>query len=215
MSEINNKSNTDEEINVSDGILDNETVAGETESSYENNQKPHRLRSIIIEIAIYAALLFVCIYIVPTYVVQRTIVDGNSMENTLFDEENLIVNKLAYRFGEPDRFDIIVFYPYGKDVPEEYYVKRIIGLPGEKIQIIGEDIYVNDEILEENYGKYPITDPGIASEPIVLGEEEYFVLGDNRKVSEDSRFFGPVERENISGHVVFRIYPFDAFGTVE
>lgn len=105
------------------------------------------------------------------------------------------------------------FNPYGKEEdPDDYYVKRIIGLPGETVQIIGADIYINGEILEEHYGKDPITDPGVAREKITLGENEFFVLGDNREVSEDSRVFGAVDKKNISGQVVFRIYPFNKFG---
>ena len=169
-------------------------------------------RSIITELLIYVIILFACIYIVPEYVMQRTVVDGESMMDTLTNGESLIVNKLAYKFGDPDRFDIVVFYPYGREDKDDYYVKRIIGLPGEKVQIIGSDIYINDQILEEHYGKDPITDSGIFGNPVVLGEDEFFVLGDNREISEDSRFFGPVKRENLSGHVVLRIYPFDKFG---
>ena len=109
-------------------------------------------RSIITELLIYGIILFACIYIVPEYVMQRTVVDGESMMDTLTNGESLIVNKLAYKFGDPDRFDIVVFYPYGREDKEDYYVKRIIGLPGEKVQIIGSDIYINDQILEEHYG---------------------------------------------------------------
>ena len=77
---------------------------------------------------------------------------------------------------------------------------------------IRDSIYINGEILEEHYGKDPITDPGVAREKITLGENEFFVLGDNREVSEDSRVFGAVDKKNISGQVVFRIYPFNKFG---
>lgn len=183
----------------------------ENNTSQNENEK-RSIKSIVAEIIIYTILLLTCIYIVPEYVVQRTVVDGESMMNTLMDGESLIVNKLSYKLDSPDRFDIVVFYPYGREDKEDYYVKRIIGLPGEKVQIIGSDIYINDEILEEHYGKDPISDPGIFKDPVTLGEDEFFVLGDNREISEDSRFFGPVERKNLSGHAVLRVYPFDKFG---
>lgn len=186
-------------------------VDKENNTSQNENEK-RSIKSIVAEIIIYTILLLTCVYIVPEYVVQRTVVDGESMMNTLMDGESLIVNKLSYKLGSPDRFDIVVFYPYGKEDKEDYYVKRIIGLPGEKVQIIGSDIYINDEILEEHYGKDPISDPGIFKDPVTLGEDEFFVLGDNREISEDSRFFGPVERKNLSGHAVLRVYPFDKFG---
>ncbi len=139
------------------------------------------------------------------------------MMDTLLDEDNLIVEKISYHFDNPKRFDIIVFYPYGREDKEHYFIKRVIGLPGEKIQIIGENIYINDEILEESYGKDPITYPGLAVEPILLEEDEYFVLGDNREISRDSRFedVGPVKRDLIEGKVLIRLYPFASFGTVD
>ena len=112
-----------------------------------------------------------------------------------------------------DRFDIVVFYPFGKD-SEEYYVKRVIGLPGETIQIRGTSIYINDELLDENYGKDPITFSGIASEPLTLGEDEFFLMGDNRSESYDSRYsdIGPITSEKLAGRVVFRVYPFNKIG---
>lgn len=178
----------------------------------QNKEEKRSKKSIIAELLIYIVLLLTCIYIVPEYVVQRTVVDGESMMNTLMDKESLIVNKLAYKLGSPDRFDIVTFYPFAPEDTEDIFVKRIIGLPGEKVQIKGSDIYINDKKLTENYGKDPITDPGIAENPIILGEDEYFVLGDNREISEDSRFFGPVKHENLLGHAVLRVYPFDKFG---
>lgn len=104
---------------------------------------------------------------------------GHSMEDTLDDGDNLIVDKLTYRFRDPVRYDIIVFpYKYKEDT---YYIKRIIGLPGEMVQITEEgNILINGEILEESYGREVMKSPGIAADPIILGEDEYFVLGDNR-----------------------------------
>jgi signal peptidase I len=173
-------------------------------------------RGFLYDLIFYAVLIFVCIYILPNFVIQRTIVDGSSMAETLHDGEHLYVEKVSYRFDALDRFDIIVFYPYGRE-NEEYYVKRIIGMPGETIQIIGSDIYINGEILEEHYGKDLITDPGRAAVPIVLGEDEYFVMGDNRSVSKDSRSVevGNVNRKNIGGRAIFRIKPLSRFGTID
>lgn len=188
-----------------------ETAKMEREPGKKNNS-----RGFLYDLIFYAVLIFVCIYILPNFVLQRTIVDGASMENTLHNGEQLYVEKLSYRFDALDRFDIIVFYPYGRE-NEEYYVKRIIGLPGETVQIIGSDIYINGEYLNENYGKDPIRDPGRAVEPITLGENEYFVLGDNRNISKDSRYeeVGNVKKENIGGRVIFRIKPLNKFGTVD
>ncbi|MDF2952581.1 MAG: hypothetical protein K0S18_2164 [Anaerocolumna sp.] len=164
----------------------------------------------------YIVLFYVCIAVVPNYVIQRTVVDGPSMENTLVNGENLLVEKLSFRLDALKRFDIIVFYPYGHDV-EEYFVKRIIGLPGETVQIIGSEIYINGEVLEEDYGKDPITYSGIAEEPITLGNEEYFVLGDNREISFDSRYeeIGIISKDNIGGRAILRIWPFNKFGLID
>ena len=100
------------------------------------------------------------------------------MEATLHDGDNLIVDKLSYRFRDPKRFEIIVFpYRYKENT---YYIKRIIGLPGETVQVKDGYVYIDGEKLDENYGLEVMEDAGIAAEPIELGEDEYFVLGDNR-----------------------------------
>lgn len=180
------------------------------------NSKKEKRTSIIKEVLVYVVIFFIGLYIIPNYVLQRTVVDGDSMLNTLHNEESLLIDKISYVVGDPKRFDIVVFYPYGKDV-EEYYVKRVIALPGETVQIIGSDIYVNGEILEENYGKDPIHYAGIAKEPITLADDEYFLLGDNREISYDSRYeeIGAVHREYIEGKAFLRIWPLNKFGFVD
>jgi signal peptidase I len=140
---------------------------------------------------------------------------GHSMENTLFDGDNLIVDKISYRFTDPKRFDIIVFpYHYKEDT---YYIKRIIGLPGETVQIRDGEIYIDGAILEEDYGKETMLTSGRAADQIQLGEDEYFVLGDNRNHSEDSRFddVGNIERSEIIGRAFIRIWPFERFGLLK
>lgn len=189
-----------------------ETAKEQEEETLTRGQK---IRSALLELFIYAAIVVVCVLVVPRYVLQRTIVDGTSMESTLQDKDNLVVDKLSYHFSDPKRFDVIVFYPLGRQ-NDAYYIKRVIGLPGETIQIVGDTIYIDGEVLEEDYGKDPMTWSGIAEEPLTLGEDEYFVLGDNRTVSEDSRYddVGPVSRDKIEGKAVLRIYPFSKFGLV-
>ncbi len=168
------------------------------------------------EILLYVGLVVLISILIVTFVGQRTIVDGNSMNPTLQNGDNLIVDKLSYRFGDPQRFDIIIFpYQYKENTN---YIKRIIGLPGETVQIdYSGNIYINGEILEEDYGLETILNPGNAAEPITLGPDEYFVMGDNRNNSEDSRFsdVGPIKRENIIGKAWVRIYPFNKIHTLD
>lgn len=162
---------------------------------------------------LYIGFAALFIWLIIHFVGQRTVVSGSSMNNTLADGDNLIVDKLSYRFSDPEQFDIIVFQPY--EDSKELYIKRIIGLPGETVRI-DEDgsIYIDGELLEENYGKEVIQNPGIASEEITLGENEYFVLGDNRNNSKDSRSadVGNVQRDTIVGKAWLRIWPIGSFG---
>ena len=164
---------------------------------------------------LYIAVVFLVTFLVIHYVGQRTQVSGSSMEYTLSDGDNLIVDKISYRFYEPERFDIIVF-PFQQE-EDTYYIKRIIGLPGETVQI-GEDgtILINGMELEESYGREVIQEPGAAAEPLTLREGEYFVLGDNRNASSDSRdpSVGMIQREDIVGRAWLRIYRFDKVGFI-
>ena len=164
----------------------------------------------LLNTAIYLLCVLGAVWLVIAFVGQRTEVEGASMENTLHNGDNLIVDKLSYRFHDPERFDIIVFPFQFQD--NTYYIKRIIGLPGETVYIndAGE-IYINGTLLKENYGLETIQNPGLASEPITLGDDEYFVMGDNRNNSTDSRFasVGAIKRQDIIGKAWVRIYPFN------
>ncbi len=172
----------------------------------------------ILSTGLYLLIVLCLTYLVIAFVGQRTEVNGGSMEPTLSDEDNLIVDKITYRFSDPERFDIIVF-PF-KYKEKTYYIKRIIGLPGETVQIDQQgNIYIDGEILNENYGKEVIQPDhiGLASQPITLGDDEYFVLGDNRNNSTDSREsqVGNIKRDDIIGRAWVRIWPFDKFGVLK
>ena len=175
--------------------------------------EPSRLQEVLSFLA-YAALVFGITFLIITFVGQRTKVSGNSMYATLENGDNLILEKLSYRFLDPERFDIVVFrYTHKKNT---FYIKRVIGLPGETVQIVDSKIYINGEILEENYGYEPIQDAKRASQPITLGEDEYFVLGDNRNDSSDSRdpAVGNVTRSQIIGKAWLRIWPLNKIGLI-
>lgn len=170
----------------------------------------------IISTILYILAVLLGTYLLITFVGQRTSVSGSSMEPTLSNNDQLILDKISYRFSEPKRFDIIVFpFQYKENT---YYVKRVIGLPGETVQIDLEgNIYINGEILEEDYGKEKINFPGLAVEPITLGDDEYFVMGDNRNNSSDSRdpSVGNIRRSNIIGKAWMRIWPLNKFGVLK
>ena len=170
----------------------------------------------ILSFLLYVAVVVGITFLIIHYVGQRTYVSGSSMENTLSDGDNLIVDKITYRFSDPKRYDIIVF-PFRYE-DNTFYIKRIIGLPGETIQIDGEgNIWINGEILEESYGREIIRDPGLAVEPITLGEDEYFVMGDNRNNSSDSRVeaVGNIHRDEIIGRAFIRIWPLSKSGILK
>jgi signal peptidase I len=166
----------------------------------------------IISTLIYVAFVYLLCTGVVRFVGQKTVVEGSSMSPSLEDGDNLIVDKLSYRFGDPGRYDIIVFrYQYKED---SYYIKRVIGLPGETVQIVDGYIYINGELLSEEFGNAVMENAGRASQEVVLGPDEYFVLGDNRNLSSDSRdpLVANVQREQIVGKAFICIYPFDRFG---
>ncbi len=163
---------------------------------------------------LYILVIIGLTYLIITFVGVRTRVSGSSMETTLSDKDQLIVDKISYRFRDPKRYDIVVFpYQYEEDT---YYIKRIIGLPGETVQVVGGEVYINGEALGEQYGTEEMLNPGIAEEPVTLGEDSYFVLGDNRNHSQDSRdpSVGVIHRKDLLGRAWVRIWPFDKFGVI-
>lgn len=163
-------------------------------------------------------ICFVCITAVlcilsTTFISQRINVNGNSMNPALSDKDSLWLNKLIYHFQSPKRYDIVVI---DTDLNSgELIIKRVIGLPGETVQIKKQLVYINGKRLRSDvYGKEPIEDAGEACKPITLGENEYFVLGDNRNDSDDSRFpeVGVIKRKRILGKASFRLLPLKNMG---
>ncbi len=186
-------------------------------SEKKKTEKKTNMVREILEMVIYLVIALIAALFIVKFVGQRTQVDGHSMDPTLADGQNLILDKISYRFRDPERFDIIVF-PFEGDGQKEHFIKRIIGLPGETVQIIDGYVYINGEILEEDvYGKEVMDYAGRAAEPITLGEGEYFVLGDNRNHSRDGRYeeVGNIKRNKITGRAFLRIWPLDKFGILK
>lgn len=169
----------------------------------------------VLNTSIYILCILLFTIFIVKFVCQKTEVVGESMESTLYDKDKLIVDKISYRFKDPERFDIIVF-------PSEtennlLIIKRVIGLPGEKVYIDSDgNIYIDDNILAEHYGNGIMEDAGAASAPIFLSEDEYFVLGDNRNHSVDSRYsqVGIIKRDKIIGKAWILIWPLSEFKTI-
>ncbi len=184
---------------------------------YRNEKAKEKKSGLMYEIldwVVYIIIVVVSTTLLVNYVAQRTQVSGSSMEPMLQSGDNLIVDKLSYRFKDPERFDIIVF-PY-KYEENTYYIKRIIGLPGESVQIIDHEIYIDGEVLEEDYGREPMEYAGLAVEKIILGSDEYFVLGDNRNNSSDSRdpSVGVLTRDDLLGRAWLRLWPLSSVGVI-
>lgn len=183
-----------------------ESKTPENDTEQEKEQKKSLPREILSWV-LYLGIVFLISTFIVDFIVQRTGVVGSSMASNLQDGDNVLVEKLSYRFGDPQRYDIIVFP--APDDPSAYYIKRIIGLPGETVQISGEDVYINGEKLNETYATSEMETAGLAAVPMTLGEDEYFVLGDNRAVSKDSRYdsVGNIHRDDIVGKAFVIIWP--------
>jgi signal peptidase I len=161
------------------------------------------LRDLVVS-AVVSAFIIIFLY-------QPVKVEGTSMLPMLEDQDRLFINKIAYRMGEIHQGDVVVFQ-YPRDHSESY-IKRVIGLPGDRLRIDRGDVYVNGKLLAEPYVPNRFTDDRSEGE-IVLPPHEYFVMGDHRSISRDSRDFGPVDRDLIYGKAVFVYWPIEQVGVV-
>lgn len=191
-------------------------------------------------IAFSIVVAFCIVSVVNSKVCAKVKVQQSSMENTLFNDEQLLINKFSYNFVDPKRGDIIIFLKnkergsiiedtidnvksiFDKDHESDdvRLVKRVIGIAGDEVDIRDGKVYVNGEELIEPYIKGETKEAdkvrGLDVEfPITVGEDKLFVLGDNREGSEDSRHFGLIDKKQVEGNVMFRVYPFDEMGVVE
>lgn len=180
---------------------------------FDKTSKKPLMKKIIKEVIIWIIELAIVVglaYFVVNFTIDRTTMLEASMDPTLVDQDKIIINKFAYRFSKPERFDVVVFKQSGNE--HSYYnIKRIIGLPGETIYINNGNVYINGDLLNEPIGIEPISNSGLAAEEITLDENEYFVLGDNRNNSEDSRFanIGNILSDEIIGKAWIRTNNFN------
>ncbi len=168
----------------------------------------------ILETIVFIGSLFIVIYL---FIMAPNQIKGASMEPSFYSGEYILTSKITYKFRKPHRGDVIVFKsPKNPDID---YIKRIIGLPGDKIEINGKELYINGELLPENYvsAKTNLWEGGYLKEniPVTVPPEMLFVMGDNRPRSSDSREFGPIPFESIIGDVFFRYYPATKVGAIK
>ena len=179
---------------------------------YEEDTAVRRVTGLLVQIAVVIALAWFCVYSFGT----RAAVPGQSMSPTLEDGDRVLLDRFTLKLAGPRRFDIVLFSAGEGSAPN---VKRIIGLPGETVEITGGQIFIDGEPLREDGSGYggTVSIGGLAERPLLLGEGEYFVLGDNRDMSEDSRFdtVGNIPLRRIVGKVWFRTAPFERIGIVK
>lgn len=158
---------------------------------------------IIKEIIPYIVIVLVVV-LIRTFIITPVRVDGDSMKNTLKNGDIL----LLYKLGSINKLDIIVL---DEEKDNEKIIKRVIGLPGETVAIKKGKIYINDKVIDDEYAYGETSD----YDKVTLEDDEYFILGDNRLISKDSRYFGPIKKSEIKGKIVFRLFPFTKIGTVQ
>ncbi|MBP3887569.1 MAG: signal peptidase I [Cellulosilyticum sp.] len=176
-----------------------------------NNQ---RLKKILIELKEMTVMIF-CIVLFMTFIMSHNKIPSGSMIPTLNIEDRLIISMLPYYYRAPQRGEMVVFN--GPD--EEKWIKRVIGLPGETVEIKDGNVYINDEILDESTylsekgisGLNPILDT-VVTYPYTIPEDCYFLLGDNRLESYDCRYIGAISQKEITGKAIYRVYPFNQIG---
>jgi signal peptidase I len=169
------------------------------------------IKYIILDVLIAAVVSILLI----TYVASAYKIEGHSMYKTLIDQERIIISKLAVKGNNINRYDIVVIHK--PDEPKRSIIKRIIGLPGEIIEIKKGDVYINGKLLYEPYLRIEkdIMFRAIGMKPLLIPGGHFFVMGDNRPISQDSRAFGPVTSSSIYGKTIFRYWPLSRLGTVE
>ena len=167
----------------------------------DENKKKNYFKELLPYVIIIAGVI-----IIKVYIVSPIRVNGESMDSTLKDGDIMLLNEIGYRVGDIERFDIVVIHR-----GDEYIIKRVIGLPGEKVKYLDNKLYINGKYVEENFKHKKTSD----FPTYTLGNNEYFVMGDNRTNSKDSRMIGSISKDEILGKASLTIFPFSRFGVKE
>ena len=198
------KKNSENQHEKSDERYDNKSY---------NNLGSDKLLQFLDWVKTFLLIILIGLFI-TLFVVQRNTISGPSMEPTLHDKDQIIVEKISKHFSI-NRGDIVTIDEKDVGYPDNLLIKRIIGLPGEKIELKDGKVFINDQVLQEDYLAQDVKtqpDPVRNEKVVTLGENEYYVLGDNRLVSKDSRRIGPIHKNQIIGKLLIRFYPFDSIG---
>ncbi|MDE6760517.1 MAG: signal peptidase I [Lachnospiraceae bacterium] len=186
-------------------------------SSYDRDE--FDVKDFMTEVGHWAISILVVVilaYSIVTFGVQSVTMIGQSMDPALTNQDVVLINKRAYTFHDPERYDIVAF-KLKEDMENYFNIKRIIGLPGEKIQIKNGRIFIDGNVRTDLPFEDLVMTEGLALDEITLGEDEYFLMGDNCNNSEDSRYvnIGNISEKEISGKVYFRIAPRNSFGVIK
>lgn len=209
-----NADNADNTAGDDDFDTSNLTVTQAIEAQLAQPQGIERQQTVLREVAV-TLLITLVLFIGLHYSAQAVPLDGPSMQPGLHTNERVLVNSLAYAFHGPQRGDVIVFHP--PSAPDERYIKRVIGLPGDTIVLTSDAVTINGYTLHEPYitpapmGETENPEP----ETIKLSESQYFVMGDNRTNSQDSRFFGPIDSHSIIGEAEFVVWPLNSMHPID
>ena len=193
----------DETHRLADDTPEEATSKGQTQQSAGWSMVRELVETVVLSLIIFLLI---------RQVVQNYRIENHSMEPNFYEGQFVLVNKLAYRLGQPDRGDVVVFH--NPSNTNEDYIKRIIGIPGDTVEVREQTVYINGQPMIEEFPHNPIQF-GDYVPPTVVGEDQLFVMGDNRPNSSDSRVFGPISQDLAVGQAWLRIWPLPVFGFVQ
>ena len=181
----------------------------------DTSVNPRKIITGILITLIEIAIVVLVAFLIVRYGLERMTMSGNGMEPTVKDDDSILINKMSYKLHSVKRNDVVVLRQNGSE-HNYYVVQRVIGLPGEKVKITNGEVYIDGKVLDEKYDFPLMKNGGLALDEITLDDDEYFVLGDNRNNSSDSRdpSVGILKRKDLLGRAWVRIYPFDKVGVI-
>jgi signal peptidase I len=200
---------------LEDGPIGSESPVGPPPGATSTNAPaapPQASTWTMVRELVETVVLSLIIFLLIRQVVQNYRIENHSMEPNFYEGQFVLVNKLAYRLGQPDRGDVVVFH--NPRNTNEDYIKRIVGLPGDSVEVRDASVFINGEPLAEAF-PHNYSPPGEYMPPVTVADGQLFVMGDNRPNSSDSRVFGPISQDLAVGKAWLRIWPLDKFGIVE